>query len=647
VQLNIERALLSDARTAAADAGYDAVIVGTGIAGALIANELARAGKRVLLLEAGTGTNRSLSGYESLLTTFYGASSKDNQSPFPSNPNADMPRSPDLRKLQPGETDAKPYVVQSGPYVTDTNYSRIFGGTTMHWEAKTPRMLPDDFKTRTLYGQGLDWPLDYDDLEADYRVAEREIGVSADVEEQSYLGLRFSEGYEFPMQGLPLSYLDQMVGKGIDGTEVELGGAAYALKVRAYPQGRNGIPNPKYRDENGEPYQPVGAVNTHQVEEGGRCQGNTNCVPLCPVQARYHSGKTLAKALETGMVHLLSQAVASKVLVDENGRIEALEVKVYKDPKSPAHETVTIKGKLFVLAAGAIETPRLMLASGLRSTSGLMGRNLMDHSYLLTWGLMPQICGTMRGTSCTGGIIDLRSGSFRRHQAPFSVDIHNDGWGWATGSPMTDLAELVDQHNQFGAELRRGLVDRISRQLLFAFMLEVLPEESNRVSVDPRYTDPLGNMRPVVSFTVPEYTMRGAAYAREFSKTLFARLGVEDFTRYDPSDYGYVAYDGVGYAIRGGNHIAGTHIMGTDKTNSVVNRDQRSWDHENLYLVGAGSMPSVGTANVTLTLAALCYRSARAMVEQLNGGLGGPWGAQGAQRPQERGNPTVPSNSKD
>jgi choline dehydrogenase-like flavoprotein len=337
------------------------------------------------------------------------------------------------------------------------------------------------------------------------------------------------------------------------------------------------------------------------------------------VQARYHAGKTLAKALETGRVDLLVRAVASKVVIDPaNGRVTSLEVKVYKDEGSPQHETVVIKAKLFVIAAGAIETPRLMLASGLRSSSGLVGRNLMDHAYLLNWGLMPELCGTMRGTTCTGGISDLRTGSFRRRQAAFTIDIHNDGWGWATGSPYSDIAELVDQHNHFGAALRRNIVDRISRQLLLAFMIEVLPSESNRVTVDPRYTDPLGNMRPVVSLNIPEYTMSGVAYARELAKTLFARLGVVDFTRYDPADYGYMTYEGQGYAIRGGNHLAGTHVMGSDKSASVVNTDQRSWDHGNLYLVGGGSMPTVGTANVTLTIAALSYRSARAMLKQLS-----------------------------
>src|SRR5687768_11216645 len=164
----------------------------------------------------------------------------------------------------------------------------------MHWEAKTPRMLRSDFKTRTIFGQGLDWPLSFEEIEDDYRLAEQEIGVSANVEDQQYLGQTFPDGYVFPMRGLPLSYLDQQVNKGIEGTSVELYGETYPLKVRPYPQGRNSIPNPAY--DGGKGYRPIGAVNTHQVEEGGRCQGNTNCVPLCTVQARYHSGKTLAKA---------------------------------------------------------------------------------------------------------------------------------------------------------------------------------------------------------------------------------------------------------------------------------------------------------------------------------------------------------------
>jgi choline dehydrogenase-like flavoprotein len=595
---------------------YDAVIVGAGISGAILAHELARAGKRVLILEAGSGGDRSLNGYLQYLYHFYETPAKDNQSPYPPNANAPMPRSSDARKITPGIPETSGYLVQTGPFGTDTTYTRVLGGTTMHWESKILRMLPQDFEMRTRFGQAENWPVTYDDLEPYYQIAEKEIGVSGDVEDQQYLDQTFPPGYVFPMRAMPLSYLDKMVAKGIDGTAVKVDGESHSLKIRSFPQGRNGIPNPDY--DGGKGYVPVGAVSTSNVEMGGRCQGNNNCVPICPVQAKYHAGKTLAKALQFENVALLTQSVASKVQVDGNGRVSHIEFKSYKDPSSPEYTTGIARGKIYILSANAIENPRLMLASGLQTENGLMGRNLMDHAYLLSWALMPQVCGTGRGTNCTGGIVDLRGGSFRNRQAAFSVDIHNDGWGWATGSPYSDLDNLIDNENLFGLDLRRKLANRITRQLLLAFMIEVLPSESNRVSVDPAYKDQLGNMRPVISYNVPEYTMRGVAYARQFARLIFQRLGAADHTAYDPRDYGYVTYEGQGYIIRGGNHLAGTHIMGTAKSNSVVDSDQRSWEHENLYLVGGGSMPSIGTANVTLTLAALCYRSAKAMIAQLS-----------------------------
>lgn len=601
--------------TAASEQFYDAIVVGSGISGAIIANELSQAGKRVLILEAGPGDDLTLRGYEDYLTRFYAATVKHNQAPFQDNPNAPMPKSIDARKMRPGEQASSGYIAQTGPFGTDTTYTRVFGGTTMHWEGKTLRMVPDDFETHTRFGQGQDWPIGYRDLMPFYNRAEREIGVSADVEDQSYLGIDFDPGYVFPMKGLPLSYLDKTVARDVDGMTVELDDEQFELKVRAFPQGRNGIPNADY--DGGKGFRPVGAVSTHQVQLGERCQGNINCVPLCPVQAKYNAGKTLARAFQTGRVDLLAQTVASKVLIDENGRVSGIEYKTYHDPNSSEHAVGTVRGQVYVLSANAIENARLMLASGLTSASGLMGRNLMDHAYLLSWALLPENAGTMRGTVCTGGIPDLRTGRFRRRQAGFCVDIHNDGWGWAVGSPFTDVLGLVDSWNLFGSSLRTTLAERIPHQLQLAFMIEVPPNQSNRVNIDPAYKDQLGNMRPVVSYSIPDYTMRGVAFARQLARRMFQRLGAKDWSAYDTDDYGYVTYEGKGYVIRGGNHLAGTHIMGTDPHTSVVNSDQRTWDHENLYLVGGGSMASVGTSNITLTIAALCYRSADRIIEQL------------------------------
>lgn len=607
------------ARTAPQDVAgrvYDVVVVGGGICGAIIADRLSRAGRSVLVLEAGPARDLTVRSYEQYLEQFYSAPLKDNQSPYPVVPAVPMPRSTDARPLVDGHPNTQGYLVQNGPHATDTTYTRVLGGTTMHWEAKILRMLPEDFEMSTRFGHGPDWPLGYADLEPLYREAEREIGVCGEVADQSYLGVSFPQDYVFPMHGLPMSYLDQVVARGVDGTRVRVGADEVSLRVRPFPQGRNGIPNPAY--DRGRGFRPVGAVSTHQVEEGERCQGNNNCVPLCPVQAKYHAGKTLASALGRG-VHLLAQAVAYHLHTDPlTGRISQVEYRHYPDPGSTAHTTGFARGRSYVLATNAIENARLMLASGLQNRCDLVGRNLMDHAYLLTWALLPDIAGTMRGTNVTSGIADLRGGAFRSEQAGFSIDIHNDGWGWATGAPVSDLNRLVDQRRAYGPQLRRELIDQVSRQLLMAHMVEVLPERSNTVSVDPAHRDALGNLRPVIDYHIPEYSMRGAAYARSLARTLFERLGAIDHTAYDPADFGYIEYGGQGYRILGGNHLAGTHVMGVSPGTSVVDDVQRSWEHGNLYLVGGGSMPTIGTANITLTAAALTLRTAAHLARELH-----------------------------
>ncbi len=595
---------------------YDAVIIGSGVAGSIVAKELSEQGHRVLILEAGPDKHMTVAGFNKYGEHFHSAVEKDNNAPFPRNPNAPSPRSPDTRKLLPGEPSTSGYFVQRGPLALDSAYSRVAGGTTMHFQSTTLRMLPEDFKLRSHYGQGLDWPISYDDLMPYYRQAEFELGVSADVEDQAYQDIHFEPGYVYPMKKIPISYLDKAVAKGIDGSQIELDGQTLTLKVRSIPQGRNGIPNPEY--DNGKGYVPVGAVSAHQAESGQRCQGNANCTPICPVQAKYDGRKTLNKALRTGRVDFLSQAVASQIQIDPaNGRVTSIQFKAYHNLTSPEHETGEVRGKLFVLAANAVENARLMLASGLRSTSGLVGKNLMDHPYLLAWALMPEVTGTMRGPLGTSGIEEFRNGSFRHKQSAFRIDIHNEGWGWATGSPYTDLVDIVDNKNKYGHELRKQLIDRISRQLLLAIMCELPADPSNQVTIDPQYTDQLRNYRPVISFNISDYCLNAIAYARYISQRIFQRLGAEDYTHYDPSDYGYVTYQGQGYVFHGGNHFAGTHVMGTSKQNSVVDRRQRSWDHENLYLVGAGSMPSIGSSNTTLTLSALSFLSAKHILDDL------------------------------
>ena len=596
---------------------YDVVIIGSGVSGSIIAKNLAEQGKLVLVVEAGPGEDISLNGYEENVERFYTATDKDGNSPYAKNPNAEMPRGADTVKLHDGQVNDRGYIVQKGPMELDSSYSKVLGGTTRHWEGKALRMVPDDFKLNSKFGVGRDWPVDYEELEPYYRKAEFEMGVSGNVEDQDYCGLNYPEQYVYPMLRMPPSYLDQTVAKDIDGMHIDVKGDDYELFIRSTPQARNGVPNKNYN--NGVGYQPRGGVSFHQAEVGGRCQGNTNCVPICPVQAKYDARRTLKDAVNTGKVHLLTRTVGSKVEIDrDNGRVVGISCKSYGDMNDPSYEEMTVVGQIYVLATNAVENPRLLLSSGLSSSSGLVGRNLMDHAYLLTWGLMPNSIGAMRGPLCTSGIEDIRTGGYRASQAAVRFSIHNDGWGWATGAPHSDLEALIENQNVFGQDLKNGLVDRVSRQILLDCMIEVLPDESNRVSVDPSYTDALGNMRPVVSFDVPSYSLETVAFSRNLTRRIYQRIGAEDCSKYSPLEPGYVSYDGEDYVIRGGNHWAGTHIMGNSRSNSVVDAYQRSWDHENLYLAGAGSMASIGTANTTLTLAALCLRTAETITSALN-----------------------------
>jgi choline dehydrogenase-like flavoprotein len=271
------------------------------------------------------------------------------------------------------------------------------------------------------------------------------------------------------------------------------------------------------------------------------------------------------------------------------------------------------RARAYVLAAHAVENAKLMLASGLGG--GHVGRHLMDHPALYAWGLSPVLIGAFRGPLSTAGIEDLRGGAFRAGHAAFRFDIGNDGWRATTGAPDSTVADAVGRQGLFGPRLRAHLAETLPRQVRFSVAVEQLPSRTNQVSIDPRYTDPLGNPRPVISYHIDDYTLAGMAAATGVYRQLFDRAGITDCT--GPNDFPSVSYAGQTFHYHGMGHFAGTHVMGGSPEDSVVDTYQRCWEHRNLYLAGSGSFPTMGTSNPTLTMAALTLRTAEHMLVEL------------------------------
>jgi glucose dehydrogenase len=630
----------------------DVAIVGSGFSGALIANELSQKGIRVVILEAGPGITPNINDY---MARFYKAAAKVPESPYPPklsdskgeliDPANVAAGRPTVLSLDPSKWNRpeKSYLVQKGPAPFPSTYERVAGGTS-HWLGTSLRLVPSDFRMKTKYGKNQrdfplpDWPraISSETMNPYYARAEAELGVSADVKEQSFLGISFSKGYVYPMPRIPPSLLDQRIGDALTQlTDDEtgflgMGKPVTQVAVRSLPAARNSQP---YRNRRA-------------------CAGNTNCIPICPIQAKYDPTITLNEATNHG-AQLIDHAVASEIIVEDD-RVSHINFIKYKNEAGPKTGEGCVKARIYVIAANAIETPRLLLMSknkgwtenGVANRSGMVGRNLMDHPYYVTWGLLPMTARPVfpyRGPLITSGIGDLCDGPFRAKRAAFRVDIGNEGWNYviaggafgadphlttvdfvngmnSSGLNKRDFTHLADGAALFGADLAQKLNDLISRQFRIGFLVEQTPDPKNRVTLST-FTDALGLPRPEISYDISDYTKQGIVAAFRMKKLIFKKLGAHDFTERamsDPAGFDEIVDGEIAELTYGGaGHIMGTYRMGDDPKTSVVNSFQRSHDHDNLYLVGSGTFPTGGTANPTLTLSALALRTADSIVGDL------------------------------
>ncbi|MHC1479373.1 GMC family oxidoreductase [Frateuria aurantia] len=514
----------------------EVVIIGAGVAGSMAAYKMAQAGIDVLVLESGPELDR-----DQIVENFRNSPLKgDFMDPYPEKPWAPQP------KFQPLDNG---YLIQKGPSPYQAMYLRGVGGTTWHWAGEIFRLLPNDFRLKSLYGVGRDWPISYDDLEPYYHAAEVEMGVSGDTDLDS------PRSQPYPMSAIPLPYGQRRI-------QERMGEGRYAVSTLA--QARNS------REYDGRP----------------ACCGNNNCMPICPIGAMYNGGLTARKARDSG-AQIISNAVVYRLEADARGRIVAVH---YLDPMKVSHR---VTGKTFILAANGIESPKLLLISaddrhpqGIANSSGQVGRNLMDHPASSVEFFADEPVWFGRGPQRPAAFNNFRDGDYRRDYASTRIDL-------AATNPVRYLTEKLVAQGYYGDALNDKLAYQSQHYVLLKSLFEMLPDPDNRVVVSKTAKDAWGIPRLEVHYAFPEYVNRAYDHCVQDFQHIVQTLGGKEAV-YSPR--------GV-YANN--QHITGTMLMGSDPTDSVVDGQCRSHDHENLFIVGTGIMPSSACVNSTLTGAAL------------------------------------------
>jgi choline dehydrogenase-like flavoprotein len=538
---------------------YDAVVIGAGAGGGVVASQLALGGKQVLLVERGRWLDYANSGHRDHLRNHRNAVYGHN-----TGPNADD--GPRILVTPDGvEQKVAPH---SAGY---NNNAACVGSGTLVYGAQAWRFHPDDFRMETVYGRPaasslVDWPIQYGELEPWYTRAEQVIGVSGLPGRLPHEPLRSAD---LPMPPLPRH------------------GAAAALAAGAEALGLATT-------------QPPLLINSVPRDGRDACIECASCPGFaCPSDGKNGTQNTvIPKAIATGNLHLATQTVADRVETDATGRI--VGVRLIWDDTSGHRVTASVQASTVILSAGAIESARLLLLSvterepqGLGNNSGQVGRNLQGHTYPTAYGLFDRpVHGgkgpgvTIATTTFVHGLPGIIGGAML---ADDFVMLPTVFWEQALPPDMPRWGQaphdFMRQHYQHVMAVK-GPVQEI-------------PNPDCRVELDPVVTDKWGRPVARLSGVVHPETIHTATVIFDQAKAWLAAAGASRIWGTPPAP-----------RLSASQHQAGTCRMGTTPETSVTDRHGRVWGHDNLYVADGALHPTNGAFNPALTIMALAFRCA-------------------------------------
>lgn len=510
----------------------DVVIAGSGAAGSLLAAKLAEAGMQVVILEGGPEiTTDDMWSSQIWSRRLHGT-------PFPT---------------LSGGTD---------PCALTLNTGWGTGGSAAHHYASWFRLHPEDFRFKSEYGVGNDWPISYEDLRPYYDRIQAEVGISGDNDADIWS----PESEPYPMPALPILDQGKAIMRGFDALEIP---------TAAMPQ----------------------AILSKPMGDRVACVLDGWCDAGCPIGALANPLVTyLRQALAAGAT-IRNNAIVSGVLTNASGtRATGVE---YFDESGVKQ---TVRADIVVLAAYAIENPRILLNSatdkhpdGLGNSSGLVGAYIMSHNGAAIYGLFEDETKPYMG----------RSGGEVWSQENYATDPSNGylgGFQWlgATALKPNDLLGVaMTRVDLFGSALEEFLRTASHHMASIVCLGHDIPDKENRVSLSDR-TDNNGVPLAEVVHNVSDNSTALKAAGMALGERIMSAAGATEV-----------------WTNPGANqHIMGGTIMGNDPSTSVTDSYGRIHDVNNLFVLGSSLFPTSGAVNPTFTLHATTLRTADHLIDQ-------------------------------